>query len=207
MTVRAPSPRNPLPVEGRAREACQAGQVNRATTMLLEAYGPELLGFLRLLLRDATRADDVFSDVALDIWRGLVGFDWESSARTWLYVLARRAAARYMRARQNKPMERIPESSISDLVQRLRTETAPYLRTDVKDEFAKLREHLAEDDQILLVLRVDRRMAWREVTVIMADQGLDENEREALEARLRKRFQAVKDRLRKLAKESGLLSR
>jgi RNA polymerase sigma factor (sigma-70 family) len=193
--------------EEHARRACQVGDVGRATTLLLEAYGAELLGFLRWLLRDPARGDDVFSDLTLDAWRGLPGFDWRCSCRTWLYVLARRAAARNARARRTGAQVTLSESAISGLVERLRTETAPHLRTDVKDEIRKLRECLPEDDQVLLVLRVDRRMSWREISLVMAEEPLEEADRATLEARLRKRFQLVKDRLRELAEQSGLLSR
>lgn len=192
------------------RDACAAGDVNLATTLLLEAYGPELLGFLRWLLRDPVRGDEAFSDLALDVWRGLPGFDWRCSGRTWLYVLARRAAARVARAQRGSGALPLTDSVVSDVVQRLRTETAPHLRTDIKNEVRRLRDSLPEEDQVLLVLRVDRGLSWREISLVMGEdaaEGADEEARVTLEARLRKRFQLVKERLRELAEEAGLLPR
>jgi RNA polymerase sigma-70 factor (ECF subfamily) len=194
--------------EEAAREACAAGELGRATTILLTAYGGELLGFLRWLLRDEGRGDDAFADCALDAWRGLARFDWRCSGRTWLYAIARRAAARTARARRHGPEIPASESApLSALIERLRSETAPHLRTDVKNEFRKLREHLDDEEQLLLVLRVDRRLSWREVSLVLGPEGSPEEERAVLEARLRKRFQLVKERLRTLALEAGLLSR
>ena len=201
------SGRHQSDAERLAQEACVAGDLHRATTLLLESYAPELIGFLHWLLRDPGRGDDAFSDLALDVWRGLPGFDWRCSGRTWLYVLARRVAARNARAMRGAVLVPFSERSISELAQRLRTETAPHLRTDVKNEVRKLREHLPEEDQVLLVLRVDRGLSWREISLVMADETPGEKDRGALEVRLRKRFQLVKERLRELAAAAGLLPR
>jgi serine phosphatase RsbU (regulator of sigma subunit) len=45
----------------------------------------------------------------------------------------------------------MPES-----VQKRRSSTAPYLRTEVKTRMRVLRERLPVDDQTLLVLRIDK---------------------------------------------------
>ena len=70
-----------------------------------------------------------------------------------------------------------------------------------------LRDHLPTDDQTLLILRVDRDLSWNEVALVMTYDGEaptdDRVKRES--ARLRKRFELVKDRLRTLAEEEGRL--
>jgi RNA polymerase sigma factor (sigma-70 family) len=191
-----------------AREACAAGEIRRATTILLTAYGSEVLGFLRWLLRDDVRGDDAFADFSLDVWRGLPSFDWRCSARTWLYVVARRAGARVARSQRQQAFVPLSASApISQIVERLRSETAPHLRTDMKSEIRRLWERLDQADQELLVLRIDRRLVWREISLVLAEEGIDERERTSLEALLRKRYQVVKERLRSMAKESGLLPR
>jgi RNA polymerase sigma-70 factor (ECF subfamily) len=81
------------------------------------------------------------------------------------------------------------------------------LKSEVKSRMAELRQHLPPDDQALLVLRVNRRLDWREIAHIMLDGAETADDavlaREA--ARLRKRFQLVKERLRELAQAEGLL--
>jgi hypothetical protein len=72
----------------------------------------------------------------------------------------------------------------------------------------ELREQLPLEDQTLLILRVDRQLPWRELALVMHDGDAPAPEADQLEivaARLRKRFQAVKDKLRKLAIAEGLL--
>jgi hypothetical protein len=60
---------------------------------------------------------------------------------------------------------------------------------------------------MLLYLRVDRGMEFREIAVAMArgDVTLTVAELDPAAARLRKRFERVKERLRSLAAEAGLL--
>jgi len=60
---------------------------------------------------------------------------------------------------------------------------------------------------MLLILRVDRSMDFRELVVAMSEESTPIEDaaidREA--ARLRKRFERIKDRLRAMAKDEGLL--
>jgi RNA polymerase sigma-70 factor (ECF subfamily) len=94
----------------------------------------------------------------------------------------------------------------------VRTATEPYRQTAVKDRMRELRESLPPDDQMLLILRIDRSMEFRELVIAMSDETGEEAsplhdavaiDREA--ARLRKRFERVKDRLRTLAELEGLI--
>jgi RNA polymerase sigma-70 factor (ECF subfamily) len=77
----------------------------------------------------------------------------------------------------------------------------------VKDRFQQLREQLPEDDQTLLVLRVDRGLSWLELAEVMLgdDAPASDEQLKTEAARLRQRFQAAKHRLRKLVEEAGLL--
>lgn len=191
-------------VERRAREACAAGDFRGATTLLLRAYGTEILGFLRWRLRNDPLGDEAFSEFALDAWRGLPGFEWTSTAWTWLYTVSCRAAARVVR-KQRRGAALPEDAGLSQLVEQVRSQTPAHLRSEAKLEVRRLRESLDEEDQVLLVLRVDREMSWREVSLVMGDEGVDENKRAAFEAKLRKRYQLLKERLRTLARASKLL--
>ena len=91
----------------------------------------------------------------------------------------------------------------------VRTETLSYLRTEKKDRFAAIRASLPPEDQALLVLRVDRQLSWDELARVMSsDEGepsADELKRES--ARLRKRYQLVKEKLLTLGERAGLVTR
>jgi RNA polymerase sigma-70 factor (ECF subfamily) len=180
-----------------------AKQLDRAATRALESYGPELYGFLVSFLGSESDAADVFSQVGEDLWRGLPSFKLGCSVRTWLYLLARHAAARFRRSPWNR---RTGDSHLDALVELARTRTQEWLRTDVKDRFRALRDALDPDDRSMLVLRVDRGLSWEEVARVTL--GVESPEPAALSRetdRLRKRYQLVKDDLRRRAREAGLI--
>jgi RNA polymerase sigma-70 factor (ECF subfamily) len=146
----------------------------------------------------------VFSQLSEDLWRGLPGFEWRATFRTWLYRLARNASARHLRAPAARARHRVPLSEISEIADRVRTETLPHLRTQAKDAFARVRDSLGPDDRMLLILRVDRRLPWNQVATILADAELTDATLEREAARLRKRFQSLKE---EIATELARLSR
>jgi len=87
------------------------------------------------------------------------------------------------------PLSSAPE--VAALAAAARTTTVPWQRTEVKDEVSRLRESLPVDDQTLLILRIDRKMSWREIAHILG---------ETQEPALRKRFERIKERLRALVR-------
>jgi hypothetical protein len=60
---------------------------------------------------------------------------------------------------------------------------------------------------MLLVLRVNRKLGWKEIARVMWHDGevVDDDLLEKEAMRLRQRYQAVKERLRRMATEKGLV--
>ena len=195
-------------VEQGIRDRHEAGDLDGATTLAIETYGAELYGFLHALAREDDTAAEAFSTFTEDLWKGLPRFRWESSLRTWAYALARNALHRVRRDPARRAARNIPLSqagAISGLAEAVRSATSPHLRTEVKDRFAQLREQLDPDDHALLILRVDRKMSWREIARAMPAEAGVEVDLEKRAATLRKRFERAKAMLRELAAQSGLL--
>jgi RNA polymerase sigma-70 factor, ECF subfamily len=193
-------------VDGDVAARVREGNLEAAATRVLETYGSEVFGFLVNLMGQETAASDVFSQVGEDVWAGLPKFQFKCSVRTWIYVLARHAAARYRRSPWNKTDRRGNESRVQSLVDVARSRTSPWQRTEIKDKFSALRDGLDPDDKILLTLRIDRDLSWEEVARVMIDG--DDDGAAALKRetdRVRKRFQLLKTELRKKAQEAGLL--
>lgn len=96
---------------------------------------------------------------------------------------------------------------MSALIDRARSATQMHQRTDVKDKIRALRERLPQEDQTLLILFVDRNLPWREIAMVVHEQGeqLDDAALDREAARLRKRFERVKSELKALAIAEGLL--
>lgn len=204
-----------LVTEGRIKAAFDAGELQLSATLLLELYGPEIFRFLVAKLHDAEMAADVFGDFTEDLWRGIAGFRWACSSRAWAYTLARHAASRTIKqqrkcARRNVSLSRA--EPLSQIAERVRSQTSAQLRTETRGRFAALRRQLAEDEQLLLILRVNRELPWLDIARILANGSVSEAMQlspEALTteaARLRKRFQKAKEKLRRLAAEAGLIA-
>jgi RNA polymerase sigma-70 factor (ECF subfamily) len=203
-------------LEMEVRALFDGGDHAAAATAILRGYGPELLGFLSAVHRDETAAGDAFAEMSEAVWRSLPRFAWESSVRTWAYAIARNVSrtSRRNAARRHRKVTSPGEPFFEEMAQRVRTETLAFLRTEKRTRLQALRDALPEEDRMLLVLRVDRGLAWNELARILAagepgdrDDGppLDAAAVAREAARLRKRFQLVKDRLRDLARKEGLL--
>jgi RNA polymerase sigma-70 factor, ECF subfamily len=192
------------------RERLARGDVEGTTASIVRGYGPEILAFLVALHRDEEDASEVFSRFAEGVWRGIGGFAGGSSFRTWAYAIARKASLKHRRDARRRAARFTPfpeGSAVARVEAEVRSETLPYLRSAVRSRIVELRASLAPDEQELLMLRVDRGLAWNDLALVMAD-GDAPPAGDALKrasARLRKRFQAVKDKLREMALREGLL--
>jgi RNA polymerase sigma-70 factor (ECF subfamily) len=184
--------------------------MKRAATALLRAYGREILGFLVARLRDRDAAAEVFSLFTEALWKGLPGFRWECSARVWAYAIARHAAARYARDTRRRGRRYLALSEagpLSAIEEKVRTETLASSRTEARERAVKLRERLPIEDQTILVLRINRKLEWKDIARVMVYDGSPVTDRElqAEAARLRKRYQLAKERLRKMAIDEGII--
>lgn len=192
--------------DSRIRDLYASGQQSTGLTLAVRTYGPEVYGFVVSRLRDESVAGDVFGQTCEDLCASMGQFGWRCSLRTWMYRLARSAISRYVRNPNNVGNRRIPLSEVSEVAEQVRTQTRDYLRTEVKDQFAELRQELDPDDQMLLTLRVDRELEWTEVAQVMSDEELSAEELTQASARLRQRFKTVKEQLKKRAIEIGILA-
>jgi RNA polymerase sigma-70 factor (ECF subfamily) len=193
-------------LEARIESLLGQGDLKAAATLAVEGYGPEVLGFLVVFLHDRADAEEVFAQACENLWSALPGFAGRSSLRTWFYTLARHAAINLRRSPHGNPRRRASLSEITDVAEQVRARTRPHLRTDVKDRFAEIRDALDEEDRALLVLRVDRGMSWNDVARVLAEGESTDEALSVVSARLRKRFQYVKDEIRRRALAEGLLS-
>ena len=198
-------------LEREIRRHRDGGELQRAAALAIEGYGAEIFGFLVALHRREDDAAEAFSLFMENLWRGLAGFEWQCSFRTWAYAIARNVSVSYRREARRRARRQVPLSGwreLSALEQKVRSQTASYLRTQSRTRFAALRESLPPEDQALLVLRVDRQLAWTDLARVMqtADAApLDEPTLKREAARLRKRFQLIKDKLYALGRREGLI--
>jgi RNA polymerase sigma-70 factor, ECF subfamily len=190
----------PTHVEQQLAALRNAGQHDQATTVALAHYGPELLALLHARLRNLQDAREAYAWMAEDVWRGMARFRGQSSVRTWVYAIARNAASRYASRELRPRQSQVPISQLSR-----ESALAVQLPSTVcgEDRIARLRSQLDADEQTLLTLRVDKNMEWRDVALVWLYDGSDvargEEDIARETARLRKRFQLLKEKLRTLA--------
>jgi RNA polymerase sigma-70 factor (ECF subfamily) len=184
--------------DARLMDSLGQGRVADAATFALETYGDEIYSLMAALHRNDSDASEVFSHFCEELWTGLSGFEGRSSFRTWAYTVAWRASARY-RARERREVL-VSDSEFRRLADRVRNSTQSRLAREKRNRLRELRETLPAEDQTILILRVERELDWRDLTRVFHDgAALDEATLDRESARLRKRFQSIKDRLKKLA--------
>lgn len=183
-------------LDERVRALLAAGDTAGATTIVLRELGPELFGFLTGVLGDSD-ADEVFSALSVRLWRSLSGFQGRCTLRTWVYVLARHELGRFRKGARRYADARVPISALEDVLAAARNTTRSTLATEKRVKLTSFRDELPVEDRTLLILRVDRNLAWDDIALAFADnpEAFSDEERKRESARLRKRFQLVKQRL------------
>ena len=174
-------------IDEKVRALVEQGHIAEAATLTLETFGPELRGYLRGTLGHAEEADDVFQELSEAIWFGLPAFRFQCALRTWCYAIAHNRVvkrfsrySRKNRVRLNTQDEgRLPARSLSSTLE-------AQHRASLAQTAA---EALTPDQREILILRVERRLSFREIAGVL---GLPD------EAAARKRFQRAKDRLKQL---------
>jgi RNA polymerase sigma-70 factor (ECF subfamily) len=180
------------PIEEQLDALFRRGDLRACATAALHGYGPEILGYLVAILREREDAHEVFSDFSEELWKALPRFQRASSFRTWAYAIAWNVAQRFQRSRARRRTRPLQTTEMSEIAERIRSDTAAHLQTGVKQRLAQVREGLDPEDQTLLVLRVDRGLSWKDVAEVLSSDGAKLDE-----VAVRKRFSRLKERLRK----------
>ena len=185
----------------------ERGDLGAAATLIIRELGGEVFAFLRGVLHDEGEADEVFAATSERLWRSLAAFEWRSSLRTWMYVIARNEAARFALGAKRRNVGRVPPAELENVVAVVRTETISALRSEKRDKVRALWGELSVDDRTLLLLRIDRGLEWVDIARVFLtnEENCTDEDLTRESARLRKRFQLIKRRLAERAREEGLV--
>lgn len=185
-----------MDVEERVASALAEGDHRAAATEVIRGYGPRILGYLNVVLRDDLDAADAFSLFAEQIWRGMPDFQRRSTVRTWAFRSAWSAAMKVRSDAWRRLGRRLETGEASRLAEDVRTRTGLRFERQ-RAELEELRGQLSEEDQTLLVLRLDQQLTWEEVSEVLSPAG---GEPIPLPT-LRKRYERIKDRLAAIVRE------
>ena len=170
----------------------------RVTTLTLESYGPELVGWLCASMPESD-AHDAFAILAEELWKSLPKFDRRCSVRTWCYMLARAARSRVIASPVHQREQLV--STIPSVVHAVTHVLSTTRRLQARQEnvYAQIRNELEDEDQALLVLRVDKELPWLDIALVLLGPDADGDQLAQKAAALRKQFERVKLALRELA--------
>jgi RNA polymerase sigma-70 factor (ECF subfamily) len=186
--------------EARIAELLDAGDREGAAATAVRELGQPVLLYLMKLVADRDVAQELFARACEKLWKGIGEFRRESSMSTWFHKIAWNAARDYRREARHRRERRLASDELVKITDAVRTSTLRFLKSDVRDKFAKIRDQLDPEDRSLLVLRVERDLKWKDIAIVMSERGRAVDERA-----LRKRFERLMIRLRKLARDEGLI--
>lgn len=175
------------------------GALTDVATLIVERYGPGILGYLAAVLQDDQAAREVFSEFGEELWKALPRFAGRSTVRTWAYAIAYRCALRLRRTRARDRTRPLRDSEYERVAVSVATTSRTFSRTAAAQKLDALRRTLSQEEQTLLVLRLDRGMAWDEIALVLGTKG-------PAAVVLRKRWERLKQRLRRAAERDGLLA-
>jgi RNA polymerase sigma-70 factor (ECF subfamily) len=185
------------------------GRRDEAATHVLRQLGPEVYGFLVAAMGGQGDAGEVFSLLSERVWKSIGEFRFQCSLRTWVYVIARNEMSRFARGSRRHAVGRESPSAIAEVAAAVRTATDSALKPGKVNKLSMLREELSMDDRTLLILRIDRALPWEDIALATLEaDGAEVASEDALKreaARLRKRFQLIKHKLRRRFQQEGIL--
>lgn len=185
--------------EARVRELLDAGDLEGAATEAIRRLGPQVLRYLRSLLREEAAATEAFSQFAENLWKGLPAFRAEASLRTWAFRLALNAAINLREEAWRVRGRGFRTGEASKIAEEVRTKTVVRVERQ-RQALDKLRQSLSVEDRSLLVLRIDQGLSWAEIAEVLSAEG-----KRVEVAAVTKRFERVKERLAKMARDQGLV--
>lgn len=195
-------------IDDEVRAAVTRGDLERAATLVIRRHGSEVHGYLAALAHHRHDViQEVFSVFCEALWRGLPSFEWRSSLRTWLYAVARNCFLQLERKASRRPEQRLGTGTAQQLADEVIEGSRRMIEAERTSALNELRAQLDEEEQTLLILRIDRGLGWSEVAEVLygPEHEADEAEREKTRARLRKRMARIREKVHELAVARGFV--
>ncbi|MBX3229166.1 MAG: sigma-70 family RNA polymerase sigma factor, partial [Labilithrix sp.] len=141
----------------------KAGNLRRAASSLVVAYGSDVLATCVAMVRDRSAAEDLTQDVFGDAIRGLASYRGDAAPRTWLLSIARNRCIDYLRARKRDPWGGTLDEGAPDPDEH--PDTTAFGSEWLADRSLVLRalDALAEGDRALVVLRFKNGLDYDEL--------------------------------------------
>jgi RNA polymerase sigma-70 factor (ECF subfamily) len=162
-----------------------------AMQVLFARHHVRVYRFVLRLVRDESVAEDLISEVFLDVWRQAGRFEGRSQVSTWLLAIARFKALSALRRRPDEELDDETAEAIED------TSDDPEVALDKKDKSAAIRkclEKLSAEHREIIDLVYYHEKSVEEVAKIV---GIPENT-------VKTRMFYARKRLAELLKAAGI---
>jgi RNA polymerase sigma-70 factor (ECF subfamily) len=140
-----------------------------AMQVLFARHHVRVYRFVLRLVRDESNAEDLISEVFLDVWRQAGRFEGRSAVSTWLLAIARFKALSALRRRTDAALDEETAEAIED------TSDTPETALEKKDKSAVIRKclvHLSAEHREIIDLVYYHEKSVEEVAEIV---GIPEN--------------------------------
>jgi RNA polymerase sigma-70 factor (ECF subfamily) len=111
-------------------QSVAAGDRN-AMRVLYQRYHVRVYRFVLRLIRNAALAEDIVSDVFLDVWKDAGRFQGKSSVATWLLAIGRHKAISALRRRSESHLDDQMEETVADTRDNPEVQTVQIDRCEV----------------------------------------------------------------------------
>jgi|SRR5687767_1435743 len=135
---------------------CQAGD-DAAFEQLVVGFSPRLRYFLRRVMREADRTEDVLQDIWIQVFRGLPTLADAGAFRSWLYRIARDRAYREFRKR-SPPIQLTEDSELA-----IESDRGSDLPAENIEQIHAALDRLAQEHREVLVLRFLEDMSYEDI--------------------------------------------
>ena len=192
-------------IDARIIEHLEAQAYEEAAEIAITEYGPGIFGMYMGVFHDEAAAQDAFQQFSVQLWQSLPSFQNRSAFFTWAFTIARRTISRSLNRPELRVEQRLPTLQERNLQARwARTSTAEWRNTATRNRFEAMCAELDPEERTLVMLRIDQEMSWKEIAVVIADddEPLDGAAVTRSASALRKRFERIKNKMRKAFKTS-----
>lgn len=141
-----------------------AGQDEEAFGELYHRFALSLYNFLARMCGDTAVAEDILQEVFVAVWKGASRFRGEAKVKTWLFNIAYKQAATWLRRRGNRPD--VGALSVDDLPLGEDIEKQTHKRW--RDQRVRQAvEKLSPDHRVVVVLAFYYNLSYTEIAQVM----------------------------------------
>jgi RNA polymerase sigma-70 factor (ECF subfamily) len=178
----------------------RADDLDAAAARVIGACGPPILGYLRVALGNEAAAQRAFTAFSSAVWQKLRRYRGECEIRVWTYRLAFQCAKQQRRTL--RPTRSSAERSGETRRRALgRTRTSTVESMALAEHAELLRRELSVAEQTLLTLRLDKRLSWAEIALVLGISAASKSDAVA-----ERRFEKLVARLHRLATTRGFIA-